>query len=179
MGHSAPPVPLPPRDLSRPAAPAIDTIRPKYTAVYAAVAVLIAASIVGGVVYSLTVGKPPKSETVLLLPARTTFALAPGGHASFGPRDLTSHSLWNLHGSFNTHSSNEISYCLLDSAAFSAWQGSGYPTSGCNSGTVGGPAVAITGAVSGGVYDLAWVDLDTVHNATITVVSNVTASSVT
>ncbi len=174
MAHAAPPVPLPPRDLSSPAPPPIDTPRTKYAWVYVAVAILVAAS-VSVALYSVYSSRTVPAKVVLQV-GGTRFGMSPAGHAYFGPVNLSGHSWWTVSGAFEV-ANGVANFGFLTTAQFVAWEGAGFPTSTLSSGSYGGGPIGIQEVVAGSVYYVAWVDLSSTGSQTITITSAMVATA--
>lgn len=174
VGHSAPPVPLPPQDLSYPAPPPIDRPRLSSARTYLVVAVVLVA-LVGGWYY-YTIVHQPSPTSVVLVPSGTRIDMTPSGHAYFGPENLSRNDTWTISGSFVVSHASPASYCVLSPAQLSVWQAAGYTYAGCQSGNFGGGPISFSQTFVGAVCYVAWVNGNSSVNNTVVVTTAITAT---
>lgn len=113
--------------------------------------------------------------TVTVVPSGTVWNLDAGYYEEVGPVDLTSHSSWATSGTFTA--TNGIAAYIMDSSQYSAWGGSGNPTTYFWTSGTGVDTGSISTILSADTYYFVWLNTNLITSSSVTITSNVQATS--
>jgi hypothetical protein len=118
-------------------------------------------------------GQPPAQDTIVT--SGTVWNLNAGYYEDVGPADLTSNSSWTVTGSFTA--SHSITAYVMTSGEYSAWGGSGKPSSYF---WTSGPSVN-SGSVNTNLpandYYFVWDNTNYITSTSVQITSNVVATA--
>lgn len=122
-----------------------------------------------------TAPQASQSTTVTVTPSGTVWNINAGYYKVVGPIDLASQSSWLITGAFTA--TNGVAAYVMDSSQYSAWGGSGAPSSYSWTSGTGVTTGSISTILPADTYYFVWVNSNSVTSTAVTITTSVLAIS--
>jgi hypothetical protein len=139
------------------------------------VVVILLVAIIALGLFAAHVASTLQPNNVTVVSAGTVWNLPAGYYEDVGPIDLTSSSSWVISGTFTA--SAGIDAYIMTSAEYSAWGGSGNPSSYEWTSGAGVTSGGFDSILDNGVYYFVWDNTNLVTTSSVDITSNVLATS--
>jgi len=140
------------------------------------VVALILVAVVALGLFAAHVVQSSLPETVTVVSAGTVWNLSAGYYEYEGPVDLTARSSWTVSGTFTA--SAGIAAYVMTSSEYSAWGGSGEPSTYQWTSGTGVTAGSVSTVIPQGTYYFVWLNTNPTASSSVDITSSVLATSI-